>query len=179
MDETYLINYVKEDLCFVSTDLKRDFQIAKARLPTNNILREYVLPDYSSIRKGFPRPLRETGTRPLHNEQVIYALFIHYKNSSIDTNKSNFQLLRMNNERFTIPELLFHPTDVGIDQMGISEAIISVIQSFPETLHSHFLRNIILTGGNARMPGILERVRSDVRKESSVYYDVCVHRPEE
>lgn len=29
----------------------------------------------------------------------------------------------MTNERFAIPELLFHPSDVGIQEMGISESI--------------------------------------------------------
>lgn len=34
-----------------------------------------------------------------------------------------FQMIRMNNERFAIPELLFRPSDVGIQEMGISESI--------------------------------------------------------
>jgi len=71
LDETYLINQVKEELCFVSTDLTKDFQTAKARIPDNNIMREYILPDYSNVRKGFVRPLKDTGTKPSSNEQVL------------------------------------------------------------------------------------------------------------
>lgn len=33
----------------------------------------------------------------------------------------------MNNERFTVPEILFRPSDVGLEQIGISEAISHVI----------------------------------------------------
>jgi actin-related protein 6 len=42
------------------------------------------------------------------------------------------QLIRMNNERFAIPELLFHPSDVGIQEMGIPEAIIHVMSKLDE-----------------------------------------------
>ena len=29
----------------------------------------------------------------------------------------------MNNERFMVPEILFNPSDIGIQQMGIPEAV--------------------------------------------------------
>lgn len=35
----------------------------------------------------------------------------------------------METERFTVPELLFHPSDVGIEQAGIAESISQCIQS--------------------------------------------------
>jgi len=38
----------------------------------------------------------------------------------------------MNNERFSVPELLFHPSDVGVHEMGIAEALINSVQSTPE-----------------------------------------------
>jgi len=80
----------------------------------------------------------------------------------------------MNNERFTIPELLFHPSDVGINEMGISEAIISVIQGFPESMQPHFCKNIVLIGGNAKIPGFRERILNDVRQNVCSYNDVKV-----
>jgi len=35
----------------------------------------------------------------------------------------------MNNERFAIPEILFHPSDIGIHEMGIAEAIVHSVKS--------------------------------------------------
>ena len=29
------------------------------------------------------------------------------------------QIIRMNNERFTVPELLFNPSDIGIEQESV------------------------------------------------------------
>ena len=31
------------------------------------------------------------------------------------------QLLAMENERFSVPEVLFRPSDIGIDQAGVAE----------------------------------------------------------
>src|SRR5260221_10275933 len=54
----------------------------------NSIVQEYILPDLSTNRLGRIRQLGETVT---------------------DTD----QILIMNNERFTVPELLFRPDDIG------------------------------------------------------------------
>lgn len=40
--------------------------------------------------------------------------------------------MRLANERFAVPEMLFHPADIGIQEMGIPEAIVDSIQSLPE-----------------------------------------------
>jgi actin-related protein 6 len=32
------------------------------------------------------------------------------------------QILSMETERFTVPEVLFHPSDIGMNQAGITEA---------------------------------------------------------
>lgn len=69
----------------------------------------------------------------------------------------------MNNERFAVPELLFHPSDIGIQQMGISEAIVNVIQDFPTEVQSHLYRNVLLTGGSCNLANFRERVEKDVR----------------
>jgi actin-related protein 6 len=36
------------------------------------------------------------------------------------------QIVPMNNERFTVPEALFHPNNVGVYQAGIPETITQV-----------------------------------------------------
>lgn len=139
MDETHVINQVKEDSCFVSKDFYQDMEIAKARdIEANSIVREYVLPDYTTLKRGY---LRVPGTEK--NDQ--------------------FQTLRLTNERFAVPEILFHPSDIGIQQMGLSECIVSVIESCPTLTQPHLYENIVLTGGCCEFPGMKERVESDVR----------------
>ena len=38
----------------------------------------------------------------------------------------------MNNERFSVPEILFHPSDVAIQEMGIAEAILHSLSTLDE-----------------------------------------------
>lgn len=42
------------------------------------------------------------------------------------------QIVRMNNERFAVPEILFHPSDISIQEKGISEAIVHSISATPK-----------------------------------------------
>lgn len=53
MEETYVINQVKEDTCFVSENFKADLKIASQPFPTNHIVRNYILPDFNTIRRGW------------------------------------------------------------------------------------------------------------------------------
>lgn len=72
----------------------------KSRKQPNSIVQEYVLPDFTNNSTGH----------------------IRAKTDSKDNNNSD-QILTMNNERFMIPEILMHPSDIGLDQAGIPEAI--------------------------------------------------------
>lgn len=47
-------------------------------------------------------------------------------------NKSQEQVIRLTVERFTVPEILFHPSDVGISQMGLAEAIMYSVSKCPK-----------------------------------------------
>ena len=37
---------------------------------------------------------------------------------------SSTQIIKVANERFTVPEVLFSPSDIGINQAGLPEAIL-------------------------------------------------------
>ncbi|XP_067915143.1 actin-related protein 6 [Heterodontus francisci] len=158
MDETHVINQVKEDVCYVSQDFYKDMEIAQLKGKANTVMRDYVLPDFSTIKKGFCKPL----------EEMVFS----------GKYKTNEQILRLTNERFAVPEILFHPSDIGIQEMGIPEAIVHSVQSLPEEMHPHFYKNIVLTGGNTLLPGFRDRVYADVRSLTPSDYDVSVLLPE-
>ncbi|XP_039210000.1 actin-related protein 6 isoform X4 [Crotalus tigris] len=157
MDETHVINQVKEDVCYVSQDFFKDMEIAKLK-EENTVMLDYVLPDFSTIKKGFCKP---------REEMVLSGKY-----------KTGEQILRLTNERFAVPEILFHPSDIGIQEMGIPEAIVYSIQNLPEEMQPHFFKNIVLTGGNSLFPGFRDRVYSEVRCLTPTDYDVSVVLPE-
>ncbi|KAK6543287.1 Actin- protein 6 [Orbilia ellipsospora] len=135
MDETYIVNEVKESCCYISNDPKSDLEICK-RTKRNDIVKEYVLPDYKTIQKGFLRDKPEGNPFGKDAEQTLVV----------------------GNERFMAPELLFHPGDVGYRQAGLPEVIMRSINSVPEEYRPLLLANIVLVGGNAFLRGLKERL---------------------
>jgi actin-related protein 6 len=85
MEETHLINRIKESCCFVSQDFSSDLEKIKFKKGGEV---KYVLPDYSNSKEGY---ILKEG----------------------ETVKEDQQILTLGNERFAIPEVLFTPSDVG------------------------------------------------------------------
>lgn len=141
LDETHVMNGAKEDCCYVARDWDKEVKEARTRGAANTIARDYVLPDFTSIRRGFMKTLEESTGRPGDGEQII----------------------RMNNERFMVPEVLFRPSDIGICQMGVSEAVVEAVSSCEPAAQPWLYRNIVLTGGSVKFPGFRERLESEVR----------------
>lgn len=145
MEEPYLISQVKEAVCFVSTDFERDLERCKRLKDVeNDMVRDYVLPDYNTGKGGFVRNHLPRSARPgpaADEEQVMV----------------------LGNERFTVPELLFNPADVGLKQAGAVECVIQALEMVPERLKPILLANIVLVGGNAAIPGFKERFELELR----------------
>lgn len=136
MEETHIINQVKEECCYVSLDVYKDLDTCRQPYHANTVVQEYVLPDYINTMRGHVRP----------------------KQGRQSSTSSSEQILTMNNERFMIPEILMHPSDIGIQQAGIPEAITQSVSACDVELHGLLYANIILVGGNANIPGYRERM---------------------
>lgn len=144
MEETYLINKIKEQTCFIATDFEADLEKCM------------------SFKKG-------TRSQRAENPYLIsYALpetpgDIGHIIDATNTDGASFtQALRLSNERFTVPELLFAPHHVGLNQSGLPEAIYNSLQKVPPELQSLFASNIVLVGGSAKIPGFVDRLRSSL-----------------
>ena len=87
----------------------------------NPIIKEYVLPDYKGIKKGYAR------------DPVTYMTFEEMQMAKKAAEEQAMagkkgaehheQVVRIANERFTVPEVLFRPSDIGINEAGISEMV--------------------------------------------------------
>lgn len=133
MDETYIINDIKETCCYISTNYKEDLEVCRQNPRSNAIVQEYVLPDFSMNRIGH---VRQPGEALEDTAQVMY----------------------MNNERFSVPETIFRPDDIGLEQSGIAPAVANSIALLPEDFQGMFWAHIGLVGGNTRVPGFRERL---------------------
>jgi len=160
-------NFQVKELGFEETDneeFSMDFNLdmktakleSKKRRKDNydyKIAREYVLPDFTTLRRGYVRELK--------NQQ------------------DDMQSILLNNERFAVPELLFSPADVGIMQMGIPEAIAYSISKCDKSAHPWLFNNIVLTGGCCLFPNFKDRVEREVRELAPHLMEVSVRLPED
>jgi len=157
LDETHVMNGCKEDCCYVSQDWEGDVKVAKKRGKENHIARDYVLPDFTSIRRGFMKPENQSTGRPEEGEQLI----------------------RMNNERFMVPEILFRPSDIGLSQMGVGEAVVECVSQCEDRTQPWLYRNIVITGGSAMFPGFQQRLETEVRRLAPAEMEVRVRDVED
>lgn len=151
MDEGVVVEAIKERLCYVSLDYYEE--LAQCKKGENSIRREYVLPDMSRV--GVDR-------------------LGHVLTEEEETDGTE-QILPMNNERISVPEILFNPSDVGLQQAGLAELISQAVQACPEEIHAELYANVVLTGGNCKFRNLKERVVQELRPLVSDNYDVCVH----
>ncbi|KAK6941677.1 Actin family [Dillenia turbinata] len=169
MDETLIMDDVKEKLCLVSLDVSRDLQIARKAGKENLFRCTYVLPDGVTHMKGFVKDpdearrylsLPDEGPAPPPKPQDVDDIEVTEKpedRRKIDLNKNEFGLT---NERFLVPEMLFHPSDLGMNQAGLAECIVRSINACHPHLHPVL---IILTGGNTLFPRFAERLERELR----------------
>ena len=194
MEEPYLISQVKEAVCFVSTDFSRDLEKCKRlRNAQNDIVLEYVLPDYNTGKGGFARKKQQqqhggkaavaaaaavpttTSTTPAslasaasastssNNAATAAAAATAATASKEKGGPDSDQIMVLANERFTVPELLFNPADVGLKQAGVAECVLQSLEIVPERFRPVLLANIVLVGGNAAIPGFKERFEQELR----------------
>lgn len=160
MEETYLINSIKESTCFLSSDFEADLEKCmsfkkagvKARRNENPFLISYALPESPG----------EIG---------------HVIEAGSKEDQSVAQALRLSNERFTVPELLFAPHNVGLNQAGLPEAIQNCLQRVPPELQSLFSSNIVLVGGSSQFPGFVDRLKSSLTPLLPDHHNLRVTTP--
>lgn len=70
----------------------------------------------------------------------------------------------METERFSVPELLFFPTDIGLVQPGLPEAAAQSIATVEEALAEAAANLVVLTGGNTKFRNFKNRFTNELRK---------------
>ncbi len=170
-----VVNDIKEDVCFVSQDFKTDLEktwkgnIGRQETPQAgnedemqidpplsgtpdpSLKIDYILPNGFDLKRGFVRPHNPLASRANKRKQPN-------ANPLLDENS-----MTLSSERFTVPEILFSPSDIGSTQPGIAETVIQSLSVLPPALQACFLSNILVVGGNAEMVGFVERVAAEVR----------------
>lgn len=136
-------------------DISNDQTLSKPPVPDPSILIDYILPDYFTTKKGFSRP-HDPLAASLKRKSGLTA-------SPSASPSSSETLLTLGSERFTVPEIIFSPSDIGSPQSGLAESIMQSLSTLPPLIQASLLPNILLVGGNAKIPGFRERLEREVR----------------
>ncbi|CAI9100825.1 OLC1v1038004C1 [Oldenlandia corymbosa var. corymbosa] len=167
MDETFIIDDVKEKLCFVSLDIDRDLEVARRRGRDNLFRCTYVLPDGITHTRGFVKDPNEAkrymsldDEDEKEDETDLMDTTERSDRRTIDLSKNEFSVT---NERFVVPEMIFRPADLGMNQAGLAECIVRAVNSCHPYLHPVLYESIILTGGSTLFPRFAERLEKELR----------------
>jgi actin-related protein 6 len=173
-NDTYLVNEIKEACCYVSKDFKADMEATwkgpkgdrrEIYETAGGIAKDYILPDFHKRTKGEMRD---------HDPGLAGKL---KQLQSGKAPEAAEDILTLRNERFTVPELLFNPSDIGMRQSGIAELVMDSLSALPFGLWPGFLANIIVVGGNANIDGFLWRLQVEIQALAPTECIVRVVRP--
>ncbi len=163
--EDWIVQEIKEDVCFISQDFNSDIErvwkggLKDPREIDTSIVVDYVLPDYEAVKRGFFRE---------HDPKISR------KARALGLDGPREHIVTIGNERFTVSELLFTPSDIGMQQEGLPATILQSIYSLPQGLWQPFLANILVVGGSSKFAGFMGRLESELRSRVSEDYIVRV-----
>ncbi|KAF4553698.1 Actin-like protein 4 [Elsinoe fawcettii] len=174
MDEPHIVSQIKEDACFVASSFTSALESTWRgprgdRRPPSNLVVDYILPDYERLHRGFIRPRNpRSGPNPAPDSDTMSL------DQPPESAKEKEESFPLSTERFTPPELLFSPLDIGLPQSGLPATIMDSLSVLPTALWQGLLANIVLVGGNALLPGFSERLEAEVRTLAPSEYEVRV-----
>ena len=124
-NDPHAVNDIKEAVAYVSLDFDHDLDKSwKGTRGRPNpdfksgggIAKDYVLPDFHTRTKGIVRdydPARHSKAKRLAGDEI------------------EEDVLTLRNERFTVPELIFNPSDIGLQQAGLGDAVRESLEALP------------------------------------------------
>lgn len=180
MDESLLVQQIKESCCYISNDFINDLNISKK---TKDIKCIFSLPNQLNRGIGY---LKYGGyfndneyLNPMINQPFINKNEENNrkrKATDVDEEEEEEpeQTLELNNERIVVPELLINPNYCGLNQAGLIESIDRAIKKLPEKYHGLLFNNIILTGGSSKFFGLSKRIEKDLKCLVNPIYNIRV-----
>ncbi|KAG6032326.1 Actin- protein 6 [Claviceps citrina] len=165
-NETFIVNEMKEAVCYVSTDFRSELEATwkgtrgerrEAYLSgSGGIAKDYILPDFHTRTRG--AVLEHDPGR--HARAKARRKLAAAGGAIVDDDEGDVLTLR--NERFVVPELVFHPSDVGMRQPGLADLVVQSLQELPLGLWPGLLANIVVVGGNTLFDGFIQRLQREV-----------------
>lgn len=121
-------------------------------------------------------------------ENECYVAFNPQKEEQVEHDKAASQhayrlpdgtLIALGAERFRAPELLFHPSNVGLEYPGIHELLAASINRSDLDLRMTLFSQIVLSGGSTMFQGFGDRLLNETRKLAPKDIKIRISAPPE
>lgn len=158
LEEPVLINTIKESTSFIATDFN------KAIREKHKLACEFVLPDFKTTTTGYVRT------------------------PDMKLKTTDLQSLILTDERFVVPESLYHPeiifdnapTSSNILQTApiknLTDLVIESIMASPEVSRPLLLQNINVVGGTSSLPNFDIRLEDELAKELPLDWKIKINK---
>jgi actin-related protein len=145
-EDAWMVSAIKEACCYVVQDPTEELRLCKKQ--RRRLHCEYALP---TIPQLFPFGQRK---------DLIP--------SAVNLDPSQIQTVTLRHEMFCIPELLFTPIDVGINEVGVSGAITEALSRPGSLLNvagflgAALIQHVVVFGGSSQFEGFLSRLDAEL-----------------
>lgn len=148
-EDPILINTIKESTCFMAANFNEALKTKEANYC------QFILPDFKTTTTGY---VKKNDGKPLQDN-------------------GDLQSLNLVDERFVIPESLYHPEIIfdnspnnnsiihSTSFKNLSDLVIESIMSSPEIARPLLSQNISIVGGTSLLPNFSERLKTEISKE--------------
>lgn len=89
------------------------------------------------------------------------------------------QTVNISSERYQAPELLFNPSTIGSEEVGVAGALVDSIMKSDLDLRPTLFSQIVLAGGSTCTPGFGDRLLSEVRAKAPTHTRIRISAPPE
>ncbi|MCQ2817699.1 MAG: hypothetical protein MJ252_10580 [archaeon] len=128
-------------------------------------------------------------TTPLEKELIteIKEKLCQVRYEGLAINKDDYKIhplpddsvVKLGTERFDIPEVIFDPNKIGIEQPGLHEVVFKSILKTSSDIRKDMFTNIVLAGGNTLFEGFPTRLKKEIAELAPVKANVTVHEHKE
>jgi len=88
----------------------------------------------------------------------------HSTEEEFNKNCADWHQVHLSTELSVVPEILFQPSIIGLDQSGLAETIQFIFSKYSDADVARLGNNVFLTGGLAAIPGLKERLELELRQ---------------